>query len=80
MFIANTVMQYGVDLHPEIGSLAAREDLIRDFTKLLAMQQVRGALCAKNMDPNILKYMGSTYVAQDVDFITTVLEGKDSLM
>lgn len=73
-------MQNGIDLHPEIGSLAARESLIRDFTKLIAMQEVRGTLCATNMDPKVLKYMGTTHVAQDIDFITTVLEGKDSLM
>lgn len=80
IFLANTILQNGVDLHPNIGSLAAREDLLRDFSQLRASQQVQGALCAKNMNPEILKYMGTTFVAKDIDFMTTVMEGKHALM
>lgn len=74
------MVQEGIEHHPNIGSIAAREDIIRGFTQLRAMQQVQGDLCAKNMESNILKYLGTTYVARDVNFLTTVLEGEDALM
>lgn len=73
-------MQEGIEHHPNIGSIAAREDIIRSFTQLRAMQEVQGGLCAKNMDSNILQYLGTTYVARDVSFLTTVLEGEDTPM
>ena len=69
-------MQNGIGLHPSMGSLAARQDLIRDYTELLAMQEVRGAMCAKNVDLDALRYMGTTYVAKDITFMAGVLEGE----
>lgn len=79
-FSTNTALQNGPELHPAIGSLAARENLIRYFKEVISLRETLGALCAKNMDPEVLKYMGTTYVARDIDFMTTVIDGEDALM
>lgn len=63
-----------------MGSLAARESLIRDFSRLLSIHEVQGRACAQKMDPEVLKYMGTTYIARDIEYITTVLEGKGAMM
>lgn len=79
-FAENTVLQNGIGLHPEIGSLAARESLIQDFRQTISLRETLGSLCAKNMDPEVLKYMGTTFVAKDIDFLTTLIEGEDAHM
>lgn len=79
-FADNTILQLGPELHPNIGSLSARESLIRDYRQLIALRETIGDLCGKNMDPEVLKYMGTTYVAKDIAFLATLIDGKDSLM
>ena len=36
--------------------------------------------CKKNMDVTELRYMGSTTVARDVDYMSKVLDGENSKM
>lgn len=58
----------------------ARENLIRYFKDVISLRETLGGLCAKNMDPEVLKYMGTTYVAKDIDFMTTMIDGESALM
>ncbi|KAF8310962.1 hypothetical protein DL93DRAFT_2116508 [Clavulina sp. PMI_390] len=80
LFLANTVMETGVSLHSNMTANEVLESLTADFRNLLMMQEVRGKMCAEHMDADDLRYMGTTSVVRDIQFITEVLEGKKSLI
>ena len=47
--------------------------------EFLSLKKVEAKLCAQNVGPE-LKYMGTTYVARDIEFMTRVIDGEDALM
>ncbi|KAF8310961.1 hypothetical protein DL93DRAFT_2169351 [Clavulina sp. PMI_390] len=78
LFLANSVMQNGISLHSNMSAGETLQKLEHGFRDLLVMQEVRGKMCAEHMDPDDLRYMGTTSVVRDIQFITEVLEGQES--
>lgn len=56
-----------------------RDRLIEQYKEFLAMKESQAGLCAETMG-DTLKYMGTTTVARDIDFMTTFFDGPDALM
>ena len=56
-----------------------REYLLRQQKEADALYKAQFELCGKAMGEQ-LRYMGTTTVVRDMDFMTTVLAGKDALM
>ncbi|CAE6439274.1 unnamed protein product, partial [Rhizoctonia solani] len=55
-------------------------DIVGQQRQALALFETQAKLCAKNM-PNggiEMKYMGTSSVARDIDFMTTILDGPDA--
>lgn len=60
----------------------ARFDLIQQYRQAIAMFETQAKLCMLNM-PNggaDLKYMGTSTVARDIDFMSKVITGADTPM
>lgn len=79
LFTRNTVMDRSFDLGSNLTEPQLRENLLRQQRELDALYRSAFELCGKVMGDQ-LSYMGTTTVARDFDFITTVLEGPDSLI
>ncbi|KAI0658734.1 TAP-like protein-domain-containing protein [Cubamyces menziesii] len=78
-FIANTVLERGYDVGPDLTDPANRYHLIQLQRDADALWQTQFEICAKTMG-DTLRYMGTSTVARDIDFITSLLEGKDALI
>jgi hypothetical protein len=60
----------------------ARFDLVLQYRQAIAMFEAQAKLCTLNM-PNggsDLKYMGTSTVARDIDFMSKVISGPDAPM
>lgn len=78
-FGINSVLQTGFDILPNISDPRARDHLIVQQRRALAFYKTAMEVCKSTMG-DTLRYMGTSTIARDVDFITTVLEGHDALM
>lgn len=78
-FMRNTVLDRSFDLGPNLTDPSLRENLLRQQKEADALYQAQFEICGKAMGEQ-LRYMGTTTVVRDIDFMTTVLEGEDALM
>ncbi|KAI0772754.1 TAP-like protein-domain-containing protein [Trametes elegans] len=78
-FLANTVLDRGYDVAPDAADPGNRYHLIEQQREANALYQAQFALCKKNFG-DTARYMGTTLVARDIDYITTLLDGKDALI
>lgn len=79
IFVSNTIFEQGFSVPTNLSDHRTRDYLIEHYQEFLAMKETQAQLCAKNMGEE-LKYMGTTTVARDIDFMTTALDGEDALM
>ncbi|KAK7030376.1 hypothetical protein VNI00_014120 [Paramarasmius palmivorus] len=76
---ANTVVERGITV-PSIKDLSSpdlREALLLQYEELLSLKRAQGGICRDSMGDE-LAYMGSATVARDVEFMSRVLDGKDT--
>ncbi|KAI0752659.1 TAP-like protein-domain-containing protein [Daedaleopsis nitida] len=78
-FIANTVLDRGYDVSPNVTDPFNRYHLIQLQRDAEALYKTQFAICGQNMGDQ-LRYMGTTTVVRDIDYITTLLDGKDALI
>ncbi|KAI0719840.1 TAP-like protein-domain-containing protein [Cerioporus squamosus] len=78
-FIANTVIDRGYDVGPNLTDPANRYHLIETQRDADALYKTQFAICGQTMGDQ-LRYMGTSTVARDIDFMTTLLDGKDALI
>lgn len=79
IFRSNTVFEQGFTVSSNLSDAGTRERLIEQQKQFLALKKSQAELCAANMGDD-LRYMGTATVARDIDFMTTIFEGEDSLM
>ena len=77
--MANTVLERGYDVGPNLTDPANRNHLIQLQRDADALWQAQFEICAETMG-DTLQYMGTSTVARDIDFITSLLDGEDALM
>ena len=80
LFTSHTVLQRGYD----VGRTNASDPLLRDRlihlqTEAEALLKTQFTVCNEVMGDQ-LRYMGTSTVVRDIDFITKTLEGRDALM
>ncbi|KAI0827447.1 TAP-like protein-domain-containing protein [Trametes gibbosa] len=78
-FMTNTVLDRGYDVGPNLTDPFTRDHLIQQQRDADALLEAQFKICAKNMGDQ-LKYMGTTNVARDIAYITSLLEGEDALI
>ncbi|TBU37821.1 TAP-like protein-domain-containing protein [Dichomitus squalens] len=78
-FIANTVLDRGYDVSPNLTDPFNRYHLIETQRDANALYQAQFQVCAQTMGETI-KYAGTTSVVRDIDYINTILEGNNSLI
>ncbi|GJJ11445.1 hypothetical protein Clacol_005678 [Clathrus columnatus] len=78
-FGVNSVWQTGFDTAPDVFDPRTREHLIIQQREANALSKTAMEVC-KNTMGDTLRYMGTSTIARDVDFITTILEGQDALI
>ncbi|KAI0658733.1 TAP-like protein-domain-containing protein [Cubamyces menziesii] len=78
-FIANTVLERGYDVGPNLTDPANRNHLIQLQRDADALWQAQFEICAETMG-DTLRYMGTSTVARDINFITSLLDGEDALI
>ena len=78
-FIRNTILDRSYDIASNISREEVREYLISQHTEAEALYRVRNGICEKSMRQT-MKYMGTSTVVRDIDFITKKLGGDDALM
>jgi hypothetical protein len=81
LFYANTMFELGYTV-PNIVNLSSdplnRLSLTEQSRQFLAIKEAEMQLCHENMDVEDLKYMGTSNVVRDMDFMTQVLDGKNA--
>ncbi|EIW53437.1 uncharacterized protein TRAVEDRAFT_74763 [Trametes versicolor FP-101664 SS1] len=78
-FVSNTVLDRGYDVGPNLTDPLNRYHLIEQQRDADALWKAQFEICAQTMGDQ-LKYMGTSTVARDIDYITTLLEGQDALI
>ncbi|KAI1791668.1 TAP-like protein-domain-containing protein [Ganoderma leucocontextum] len=78
-FIANTVLDRGYDVSPDPTDPANWYHLIETQRDANALYKTQFEKC-KEVQGDSLRYMGTTSVVRDIDFIATALEGNGSLI
>ena len=78
-FKKNTILQHSFDVGPNLSDPFTRDHLLIQQREADALYKTQFEVCARTMGDN-LKYMGTSTVSRDIDFITTALEGDDALM
>ncbi|CDO72134.1 hypothetical protein BN946_scf184962.g77 [Trametes cinnabarina] len=76
-FIANTPLERGFDVGPNLTDPMNREHLIQLQRHADALWQTKMQVCAQSMGDK-LRYMGTVSIARDVEFIASLLDGKDA--
>ena len=72
-------MSRGYDLSSNLSDTEAKKLLVRQHKEADALYKTQFGVCAKTMGDK-LRYMGTSTVVRDIDFITTTLEGPQALM
>lgn len=83
IFQANTILQNGFSL-PQTNRTRLFSSETRDYYKkqtqeFLAMKKAEAELCAENVG-EALRYMGTTFVARDIDYMSRLFHGDDEPM
>ncbi|KAI9056406.1 hypothetical protein FKP32DRAFT_1586161 [Trametes sanguinea] len=78
-FIANTVLDRGYDVAPDVTDPFNRYHLIQTQRDADGLYKSQFEICNQTMGEQI-RYMGTSTVVRDIDFITTLLDGKDALV
>lgn len=78
-FKRNTVLARSYDLASNASVEETRRRLIAQQKEADALLKTQFEVCAEAMGDS-LKYMGTSTVVRDLDFITKALEGEDALM
>lgn len=79
LFRHNTVLDRGFELPLNVSDDFARDSLIYQHRDAEALFKTQFDVCYQTMGDQ-LKYMGTTTIVRDIDFITRTLEGEDALM
>lgn len=75
----NTVLSRSYDLASNASTQDVRQLLIAQQKEAEALYRTQFEICGKTMGDD-LRYMGTSTVVRDIDFITKQLEGPDALM
>ncbi|KAI0786684.1 TAP-like protein-domain-containing protein [Abortiporus biennis] len=78
-FTHNTILERGYDISSNLSASEFHSIVIRQQIEADALLQTQVALCAQRMGDE-LRYMGTSTVVRDVEFITKTLEGEDALI
>nr|VWO95568.1 N/A [Ganoderma boninense] len=78
-FLANTVLDRGFDVAPDPTDPANWYRLLEAQRDANALYQTQFEICEK-VQGDSLRYMGTTSVVRDIDFIATALQGNDTLI
>ncbi|EKM57161.1 uncharacterized protein PHACADRAFT_254740 [Phanerochaete carnosa HHB-10118-sp] len=78
-FVRNTVLTRSYDLASNLSDTEAKKMLVRQQREAEALYKTQFDICGKTMGDQ-LRYMGTSTVVRDIDFITTALEGPDALI
>jgi len=78
-FKRHTVLERGFEVGRNLSDPRTRERLLEQQREADALYKTQFEVCRGSLGDD-LKYMGTSTVARDIDFITTALEGKDALM
>ncbi|KAI0634191.1 TAP-like protein-domain-containing protein [Trametes polyzona] len=78
-FIANTVLDRGYDVAPDVQDPFNRYHLIQTQRDADGLFKSQFEICGETMGDG-LRYMGTSSVVRDIDFITQLIEGKDALI
>lgn len=79
IFKANTVIEQGFTV-PSITNLSSptvRDSLIQQYREFLALHKAQAELCRKRMGQE-LRYMSTTTVVRDLDFMAQKFDGEDA--
>jgi pimeloyl-ACP methyl ester carboxylesterase len=79
LFRTNTVLERGVEVAANVTDRMSQDRLRLDLREWDALTRAQYELCAFRQSDK-LRYVGTSYVARDIDYITTLIEGKDALM
>ena len=73
------MLDRGYDVSPNLTSPLNRNHLVELQRDATALYQAQFAICKQTMG-DLLKYMGTSTVVRDIDFMTTLLDGENALM
>ncbi|KAI0701848.1 TAP-like protein-domain-containing protein [Cytidiella melzeri] len=78
-FIRHTVLDRSYDLASTMPSAEARKHLVAQHKEAEALYKAQFKICEKTMGET-MKYMGTSTVVRDIDFLTKHIAGEDALI
>ena len=78
-FLANTVLDRGYDVSPDLADPGNRPNLIQSQRDANTLYQAQSQICNQTMGETI-RYAGTMSVVRDIDYINTLLAGNGSLI
>lgn len=73
------MLDWGFDVKNDVYAPDLRTSMLRQASEMEALTKAQFELCRNTMGDE-LRYMGTSTVARDIDFITTALEGEEALI
>jgi hypothetical protein len=78
--LANTVMERTWTVPPDPWSDGGREMLVQQQREALAIFETQASICGEKMGAEVLKYMGTTTLIKDIEYLKNALDGEDALI
>ncbi|KAH9927997.1 TAP-like protein-domain-containing protein [Epithele typhae] len=78
-FIANTVIDRSFDVAEDLTDPMTHAGLVQQERNRIGLFKSQFAVCAQTMG-ELIGYMGTTLVARDIDYITTLIDGEHALL
>lgn len=74
-----TVLERGFELPPDPFSAQGYDAIVRQWASWRSLYAVQYQLCGEKLGDE-LKYMGTSTVVRDIDYMAKVFDGPDALM
>ena len=78
-YTVNTVLDRSYDVSPNLTDSENRARLVSQQEEVNALYQAAQKICIENLG-DLPRYMGTSDVVRDINYLTSLLDGKDALM
>ena len=80
MAIGGTVLDKTFEVPPDPYSREGLEVLVLQQKEALNLMQLQAEVCKETMGAEVLKWMGTTTLIKDIEYLKDTIDGKDALI
>ena len=78
--LSGTVLDKIFDVPPDPSSKEGKAVMVHQQKEALSLMQLQGELCAETMGAETLKWMGTTTLIKDMEYLKNAIDGAEALI